>query len=156
MLIMVAAAAQEQLPRFEDYRAAEIFKGKPAAPVLRTSDDRMFRTRIRRGAAEGPNFAGYLTIVVWGCGAGCIGAVVVDARNGKIHGMPFGAVAMSFMRYADGSTETDESFKRIEYKLDSRMLLIRGCPEQTNCGSYYYEWTGSAFRLIRKIPAAPK
>jgi hypothetical protein len=140
---MYAATAQEQLPRFEDYRATESFKGKPAAPVLRTSEDRMYRTRIREGTATGPNFAGYLTIVEWGCGAGCVSIAVVDARTGAVYRAPFRAL----------STETAEA---LEYKLDSRMLLVRGCPEEANCGSYYYEWTGSAFRLIRKIPAAPK
>ena len=40
-------------PRFEEYRATEIFKGQPAAPVLTTSEQRMFRTRIREGVRNG-------------------------------------------------------------------------------------------------------
>jgi hypothetical protein len=31
-----------------------------------------------------------------------------------------------------------------------------GCPEDENCGSWFYEWTGSGFRLLRKIAAASR
>jgi hypothetical protein len=25
-----------------------------------------------------------------------------------------------------------------------------------NCGAYFFEWTGSEFKLLRKIPATPE
>ena len=37
-------------PRFEDYPVVEIFKGIPAAPILATAEQRMYRTRIRNGS----------------------------------------------------------------------------------------------------------
>ena len=42
----------------------------------------------------------------------------------------------------------------LAYKLDSRLLVVRGCPKEENCGSYFFEWTGSRFKLIRKVAAA--
>src|SRR5215471_6911424 len=155
LLVIAVAMAQQPLPRFEDYRATEIYKGKPAAPVLRTRDDRLFRTRIREGAAEGPNFAGHLTVAEWGCGAGCVSIAVIDARNGTIHRAPFSVLGAGTVRYADGAIDTDLSFNPVEYKLASRMLQVRGCPEEKDCASYYYEWTGAAFRLIRRVPEKP-
>ena len=37
----------------------------------------------------------------------------------------------------------------------SRLLIARGCPEEKNCASYFYEWTGAQFKLLRKIDATP-
>src|ERR1035438_5845146 len=57
-------------PRFEDYPATQIYKGKPAPPKIVTAEQRMYRTRIREGVEKGwgvlrdgkerpgPNFAG--------------------------------------------------------------------------------------------------
>ena len=44
-----------------------------------------------------------------------------------------------------------ESVEPLTYKLDSRLLMVRGCPEYENCGSYFYEWTGTQFKLIDKV-----
>ena len=41
-----------------------------------------------------------------------------------------------------------DSIVPLAYKLDSRLLIARGCPEEENCGSYFYEWTGTKFKLI--------
>lgn len=55
------------VPQFEQYKV-KIYSGKPAVPVLRTPEDREYRTRIREGATAGPNFAGHYTVVIIGCG----------------------------------------------------------------------------------------
>jgi hypothetical protein len=39
--------------------------------------------------------------------------------------------------------------------LNSRLLVVRGCPEDKNCATYFYEWTASAFKLVLKIDASP-
>jgi hypothetical protein len=65
------------------------FSGKPAAPMLRTTYQRTFRAAIRNSAARGPNFAGRYTIAEWGCGAGCVSIVIVDAANGAVRPGPF-------------------------------------------------------------------
>ena len=50
-------------PQFDSFPAQEIFKGKPAAPKLKSERDRRFQTKILEGAQTGPNFAGHYTIV---------------------------------------------------------------------------------------------
>ena len=80
--------AQTAAPAFDQFPITETFNGKPAAPVLKEAEDRAFRTRIREGAAGGPNFAGHYTIVEWGCGAGCVSIATVDAKTGTVyHGL---------------------------------------------------------------------
>ena len=46
-------ASTQNAPRFEDYPVTETFMGTPAAPILASPEQRMFRTRIRNGALKG-------------------------------------------------------------------------------------------------------
>jgi hypothetical protein len=141
-----APTANERLPRFEDYPAAETYKGIPAPPKLRRPGDRLFRTRLREAAAKGPNFAGHFTVAEWGCGAGCVSIAIMDAKDGRSFDAPFKALAW-------GVPMMKESVEPLTYKLDSRLLIARGCPEEEHCASYFYEWAGTKFKLIRKVTA---
>src|SRR5580658_9761039 len=85
----VSALAQNTgTPRFEDYPVSKSFSGTPAAPILATSEQHMYRSRIRNGVstlsdvwigsyknpvkAKGPNFAGHYFVIRWGCGSQCV------------------------------------------------------------------------------------
>jgi hypothetical protein len=152
LLFFLQAAA---LPGFDQFRVPEAFRGKPAAPVLTTGQDREFRTRIREGAAAGPNFAGHYTIADWGCGAGCVSLAVVDAADGKVYRAPFRVLGWQMVKFEGKLAADDDKFEPLSYQKQSRLLIARGCPEEKNCGSYFYEWTGTQFKLLRQVPAAP-
>ncbi len=93
-------------PRFIDFPATATFAGKPAPVDLDSAPDaRMFRTRLRAGAAEGPNFAGDQTVVTWGCGTNCQVVAIVDARSGRVY-------------FPGIISETGLAFRR-----DSRLLI---------------------------------
>jgi hypothetical protein len=93
-------------PRFEDYPVARIFKGTPAPVDLRSHPQaRSFRTRLHAGAKHGPNFAGHLTIVTWGCGTSCRQLAIVDAKTG---GVTFGPLYTV----------------EVEFRLASRLLIV--------------------------------
>ncbi len=148
--LLLMAAAQllpgQPPPSFDQYAIpAAPFKGKPASPIFKTKSERMFRTAIRDAAARGPNFAGHFTIAEWGCGAGCVSMVVVDAATGAIYPAPFRVLSPS----------NGDNAEPLSYNLNSRLLIARGCPEETNCASYFYEWSGRQFKLLRQIPSAP-
>ncbi len=148
--------AQTAVPSFADYKITGApFKGKPAPPVIKTAEDRMFRTRIREAAAAGPNFAGHYTIAEWGCGAGCVSIAIVDAVNGAVHRGPFRILGWEMQKYEGKYAADDDKFEPLAYRLDSRLLVARGCPEEKNCASYFWEWTGAEFKLLRTIPAVP-
>ena len=75
MLFLIFAVALQahatnnsSVPRFEQYKVTSIFRRRPVVPVLRTPEDREYRTRIREGAKKGPNFAGHYTVILLGCG----------------------------------------------------------------------------------------
>src|SRR5215813_9456978 len=146
-----ASQDQEKPPnwsfKFEDYPAAADFKGKPAAPILATKSDRMFRTQIREAAKKGPNFAGHYTVAEWGCGSGCVALAVVDAVTGKIFAAPSGTLALPLPDSANG-----HEYQGPVYKVNSRLFIADGCPREVKCGTYYYEWSANRFKLLRYDP----
>jgi len=137
--------------KFSDFAATASFHGKPALPILATRSHRMFRSAIREAAAKGPNFAGHYTIAEWGCGSGCMSSAVVDAVTGKVFAAPFRVLSMPL-----AENEGDHEFQGAVYQLDSRLFIADGCPEETNCGTYYYEWSGNKFNRLRFDPAPAK
>lgn len=73
------------LPKFKDYPARETYKGK-VAPVDLNSDSEahQYRTRLREGVKNGPNFAGHYVAITIGCGSNCQMQWIVNAKNGKV------------------------------------------------------------------------
>lgn len=155
LVLLIAMAgltpAAEEL-RFEDYPASFAFAGKPAAPRLRTPGQRMFRTAIASAEEKGPNFAGAFTIAEWGCGTACVSFVVVDARSGAVYENPFGSVPKAAVYLGP---PPDPASTGLSYRLDSRLLVVAGCPNWTACARYYYEWAGDRFKLVQTIPFPP-
>ncbi len=154
-LLASPASAQAALPKFEDLPAPGAFHGKPAAPRLVRREDRAYRTAIRRGAAGGPNFAGHLTIASWGCGSGCISIALIDAKSGEIYHAPFETLGwgLPLARYDGRYAPNEEGFEPLTFHKDSNLLILRGCPEDVDCATYAYAWTGAKLKLLKKVPA---
>jgi hypothetical protein len=95
-LSLVLSAAQAGEPKFGPHRfdeyPAEVYTGPRAKPDFEHSAKGYwnYRTRLREGAKEGPNFAGHWVIVGWGCGTGCIIFNMVDSVTGEIRPVPLG------------------------------------------------------------------
>ncbi len=144
-------------PSFDQFRAREVFKGELTEPQLKTAFVRNFGTAIREGAARGPNFAGRFAIVRWGCGSECVQMAVVDEKSGAVYRGPFATLAFSVSLIWHGNGPEADRFEPVSFRLDSRLLVVRGCPEenQRNCAEAYYEWDGKKFRLLRKFTPAP-
>jgi hypothetical protein len=127
-VLLIAAApvvAQSTQDLMRKYPATERFQGKPAAVNLASHKDaRSFRTRLREGALTGPNFAGHMTVILWGCGTSCQTVALVDARNGRVY---FGPTA------AAGA----------KYRVDSRLLVVNA-PEDVKeaYGNDPPDWAG--------------
>ncbi|MDQ3951321.1 MAG: hypothetical protein M3282_13390 [Gemmatimonadota bacterium] len=127
--------------RFEDYAAADtaLRRRRPAAVDLASAAyGRMYRTKLREGAAAGPNFAGHYTVVLWGCGTGCQVVAVVDARTGRL------------------SKETLLTANGVQFRRDSRLLHADPrtpelLPDCASCGTpAFYEWRDRRF-----VPVGP-
>jgi hypothetical protein len=155
------APSGEQLPTFGDFPALAGFTGVPARPALQTPGQRLFRTRISEAARNGPNFAGHYTIAEWGCGTSCVSVAVIDAETGSVQEGPFGRLPNALLAYGkalryDRDSKGKYQNEELSYRLNSRLLIARGCPNDANCAAYFYEWTGTQFKLLRKVAATPE
>ncbi len=110
-------------PQFSDFPAGKISTGTPAHVDLSSHPlARMFRTRLRKGTSEGPNFAGHYALVSWGCGNECQQLLVVDVRTGKVYGE-----ALTQIPSSHGDTErinkgVVQMSRGVEFAIDSRLL----------------------------------
>ncbi len=146
---VMLAEVKEAVPQFKDYPVQQIYRGRPALPVLSNKGQRLFRTRIRQGAKMPVEFAGYYTVPNWGCGTSCDSFVIVDSRSGKVYDPPFSVVGGLSSSWLE--QHVDQSPERVEFHPNSRLLKINGCPEDRNCGFYDYVMKdGKGLELIRK------
>jgi hypothetical protein len=134
-------------PGFQDFAVKKIFRGAPAAPKLVTKDQKLFRTMIRQGARSKVEFAGHYTVPRWGCGAGCSDFVIVDSISGRIYdGFATADFPLEWFDEHSGTT-----MERVEFRPESRLFKINGCPSERDCGFYDYEMVdGEGLKLVRK------
>ena len=101
------APVAAEYARFADEEArftahpGPIYRG-PKAPLHFTGPNRpfaTFRSRIRQGAQEGVNFAGDSNIVRFGCGAGCIDALVIDLPTGRVRDLGISGEDYMMLRF---------------------------------------------------------
>ena len=145
--LLVAQPSQQmkQPPRFEDYPLNEVFKEKPATPIIdRGNALWTHRTQVRIQSQEGPNFAGHFKIAHWGCGTDCMGFGVIDLKIGKVFRFPFEAL------FYPTFPEQDEEFRAMKFKKDSRIVIADSCPncDHDPCGTYFYILEDDHFKLI--------
>jgi len=89
VFVLALLSHQSIHPGFGMFPAPDNFRGKPATVDLRSHPDaHTYRSRLREGAAQGPNFAGHYTIVQWGCGSSCQKFAIIDAQTGKVYIYP--------------------------------------------------------------------
>lgn len=137
--------ADKPRPKFTDYVVNEIYRNKPAPPVL-SKDQRIFRTVIREGAKAKVQFSGHYTVPVFGCGSGCTDFYIVDSLSGRVYdGFAVAELPMAWQESHGAENE------RLEFHPSSRLLKVNGCPGEINCGFYDYVMVdGAGFKLVRK------
>ena len=147
VLFVVPALSQVKPPDPKDYPVTvrDTYKGSPVAPLLDSRRARMYRTVLRQGVKNGPNFAGKYTIVTWGAGLGSFSMAVVDATSGKVHFPPFTTVyntgfGMPFIDKGDNPA----------WSLDSRLFAFIGRPDvdDKGMGLYVYLFDRGQFSLL--------
>ncbi len=136
----LAAARPKAFPRFEDFAVTGKFTGQPAPPKLTQPRARRYRSEIRDRVSNGPNFAGHYTLAYWSCSPGCVAFAVVDARTGRLYLHPT-------LKRINVAGDQDEDV--LQFRLDSRLLIVAGARNGKGSGRYFYEWTGRWLRLIR-------
>ena len=135
-------------PRFEDF---PITTGSPVrnAPLVLTSRDRPYRTRLRAAAAERPNFARHYVLTTWGCGTECLYGAAVNLRTGRVTFLPFATCC--FSEAPEGVEEM------VAFRQDSTLLVLLGMTkERGDVASHYYRIPGDRFVHLRSVPFPPR
>ena len=140
------AHAPPPMARFAVPRT-EIFRGRPAEATCDTERLGIDCETVQVFVNSGPNFAGRYTLVELACGAGCEKVVIVDAQSGEVLDR-----VLPYPFFFDDPETNKTGFI---YGVDSKLLIVRGCPEYRNCGTHYYDWTGSAFKVVYSLPMPP-
>jgi hypothetical protein len=158
------------LPRFEDYPANEIFTGTSAAPKLVTPLEQSCAEQIRDGVKKGygvfrdgkeqkgPNFAGNLIVIQWGCGAPCLRMAIVDARTGDVYYPPISANGVGARSFDLPLLTVGNAVSRnaeVQFRLNSNLMIIKTTPSQSGSHpayTYYFLWRQNRWTLLRKMP----
>ncbi len=149
LILSLAATAQSPAPLFSAFSVAERYNGPPATPVLRSAQQRKFRAQILKAAKQPADFAGHYKIADWGCGSSCVSIAVIDLKTGSVYDGPFSILGYGSPQSYEGGDDW------LEFHVSSRLLVARGCPEDKNCGTYYFEWQDAGFRLLRTVHSGP-
>ena len=151
-LITINDLKGKDIPRYEAFSTPVVSNLKPAQVDLKSHPRATrYRTRIREGAAEGPNFAGHFTIVGWGCGTSCVQWAVVDARTGAVYFPPDEIASISTVHVNIAEGEPEPHFYGLRFRKDSALLIILGAPneDESREGILFYRWTGKTFKFLK-------
>jgi hypothetical protein len=138
-------AARRHLPRFRDYPAGPIYRGKTHA-LLPKYKDAIPKSVILDGPTRKPDFAGHYIAIQGSCGTGCSSFGAMDAKTGEIYW--FGHT----LNLDEGS-----DLPKVQYRLTSRLLVLHCNLDEklsTN-GTYYYVLKGHRFIRLRYLHTKP-
>jgi hypothetical protein len=136
---------QNKVPKFRDYPAGKIYRGKNAPVKLTSSDERMFRTRLTEAAKQKPNFAAHYVLTVWGCGTECLGGAAIDVSTGKVSFFDFSICCWG--------TDVDDDFEAVNFRLDSKLIIFSGIRNEKDGdeGTHFYKFQNGRFIFIKTI-----
>src|SRR5215472_1578913 len=141
---LITAAYADQ--PFDGFPAGSVYRGHPAMPDFQRRDREFkdFRTRIRNGIKEGPNFAGRYKVIQIGCGTGCTFVVVADVSTGRLYSFPRGGENYQMLQ--------------LEYRISSNLMRAWWVPNLDKTDSCLREdfllRSGQFLSLSRSGPAA--
>lgn len=133
-------------PQFESFPALASLNQQPAQVDLKSHPKaNHFRTALRSGARNGPNFSGAYTIVTWGCGVACKELAIVSSGNGKV----FFPTTIRLNAYH--VVHEDPLPNPFQFRLDSSLLVVVGAPNDgKESGIFFYRWNGHNLELVYK------
>lgn len=161
-ILTAAPPPQSAPPRFEDFPVITVYRGSVNPPNF-GDPDRVQGTDVRcfadpvfgRGreshARERVNFAGHFVISSCTCGSGCHYLYMWDAVSGKFYQrLPPGVIDIGSFDIGGGRSV---EYKGEQYRINSSLLIVEGCIEDTcDCSKRYYQWRGSQFKLLLRQP----
>ena len=127
-LVLPTAVAQTAPPTFADYPTAPEHLQTTHRVLIQTPHSHRYATMLRAAATHPPDFAGHYILATVGCGASCVQAAAIDAKDGTVVWLP-----VTICCWPMDITEP------LEYKPDSRLLIVHGQRnEKGSSGTHFY------------------
>ncbi|SDF15266.1 hypothetical protein SAMN05216591_2100 [Pseudomonas extremaustralis] len=151
LLVLFSCKVFAGAPQFSDYKVEYIYEGRNSHLAITDSAGPRWDD-LRISAAEKPvNFAGHYILFTGDCAGASVCGEVIDAETGKI----IRSLPNVYQAYDE---DTEEAFD-IEYKVDSRLVVIMGIAQNNEPGinnesfqrmyrTRYYEFNDGDFHLI--------
>ncbi len=141
--VLISPINAQSLPRFEDYKI-DVYKGKTVDPRPPAPSDRQLRCCLWFEDSGPVNFAGRYRLTEDTCGSECRTVHIVDRATGRhfVAGSYGSSYIFTYRDLPDG----------VEYRPDSRLLIVHGCPREKNCGSYYLLMNPNGLRQLKYVP----
>ena len=147
--------ADRKAPTFGAYRVAvPKTLDAPKLDLKSSRTARRYRTLLRQEISQGPNFAGYYRVAIWGCGSSCAMFVVVNSKTGRVIAPEgFYATIAPFLFDVDGQKvfpESESGEALFGFRKDSRLLVVLGDLDdgKDREGAFYFVLEGERLRLI--------
>jgi hypothetical protein len=154
-IVGLASGQPAKVPRFEEHRVSNLYRGPVSPPQFGRLDQyhgtdlRCFGRDPAEYTKEPANFAGHFVIHTCTCGTGCYYLYMWDALSGMVY-LRFPAMPIDVGPFG---VPPAIQYKGEEYRLDSSLLVLEGCIEETcDCARRYYNWNGSEFKLVLRQP----
>lgn len=140
----VTRPSNRPIPQFSQFRISEMHRGRNA-PLIMTTEQRNYRTRLGEASRQPPNFAGRFVLTYWGCGTACVTGAVYDALTGRVTDIPFSICC---------AQPSAPNFNAIEFRPNSRLVIFAGMRNEQpgDMGAHFYEFTGAGFRHLLSVP----
>ena len=130
--------------RFEEFAVAPEEPTPPHPPLIKGKRARLFRTQVRRAAAQVPNLAGHFRVATWGCGTCCQSFGIIDLKTGAVWMPPF---SMSCGYPHDDAIRGQAG---LYFRPDSALFVAMGSRnEGPTSAIYYYRWNGRSLELLK-------
>ncbi len=142
LVAVLACSAAKATPTFDQFPAqrgtSSSFKVQ-----LTSARSKQYASVLRAAAKQKPDFAGHYILASWGCGASCIMAAAIDAKNGAVSWLPFTVCCWDI-----------QVTEPLEFRPDSRLLIVHGSRNEQGAGSdvHFYDFQGTQFRLLQHGP----
>lgn len=115
--------------------------------VLRTRQDRTYRTFLREAIGHPANFAGHYVLEGPGCGMECEMYAAIDKTTGRVIWLPF--VIEDWVTMAEAANEN----RPIHFSLDSNRIVVLGHLmfdiNHTETGRQTWQLIGGRFVRVR-------
>ncbi len=138
MAHMFLQQASAGAPRFGDFAVPHERAVHPVRLQLADPKSREYATKLKEFAHRQPNFAGHFILASWGCGASCVMTAAINAQTGEVTWLPFTVCCWDL-----------NISEPLEFRSDSRLLIVHGSRNESGGGTYDYTFDGKAFTLVK-------